>query len=82
MKIERTALSVRPFIGATFAVAIYFGLSSGLLSIGSVEESLSFYAVVAFLAGFSERWAKGVLTGLEAGAPAPHHGSGAAGGSP
>jgi hypothetical protein len=53
----------RPFIGATFGAVIYLAIASGLVVIGGtkVDKTLPFYAVVAFLAGFSERWAKVVL---------------------
>ena len=56
--------SFRPFIGGVFALALYLALSSDLLQVGAIEpdkRSLSFYATVAFLAGFSERWAKILL---------------------
>ena len=71
-KMVRRLGSVRPFIGATFAVAIYFGLESHLFKIGAVKQTLPFFAVVAFLAGFSERWAKVVLGSVaDTDGPAP-----------
>jgi hypothetical protein len=54
----------RPFIGATFGAVLYLAIASDLVSLGALtpkERTLPFYAVVAFLAGFSERWAKVVL---------------------
>jgi hypothetical protein len=54
----------RPFLGAAFGVLMYFAISAGLVSpFGGAPSAAtgSFYAVVAFLAGFSERWAKVVL---------------------
>jgi hypothetical protein len=52
----------RPFIGATFGAVLYLAVASGLVQFGSVDtKGLPFYAVLAFLAGFSERWAKVVL---------------------
>ena len=54
----------RPFIGATFGAVLYLALASDLVQLGALtpkERTLPFYAVVAFLAGFSERWAKVVL---------------------
>ena len=59
--------SFRPFIGATFALALYFGLKSDLFQVGMTEETIYYFAIVAFLAGFSERWAKVLLDG--AGSP-------------
>ena len=58
--------SFRPFIGGIFALALYLALSSDLLQVGAIEpdkRNLSFYATVAFLAGFSERWTRMVLSG-------------------
>jgi len=54
----------RPFIGATFGAVLYLALASDLVQLGALspkERNLPFYAVIAFLAGFSERWAKVVL---------------------
>jgi hypothetical protein len=69
----------RPFVGAAFAFAVFLALRSGLVEIGTVDKTIPFYATVAFLAGFSERWAKVILDGAlgggdakdEAPAPAP-----------
>ena len=67
--------SFRPFIGATFAVALYFVLRSDLLQQGEhVHRTIYFFATVSFLAGFSERWAKVMLgraTGEEEAKPEP-----------
>jgi len=54
----------RPFIGATFGALLYLAVSGGLVDVAAVPDAkrtLAFYAVIAFLAGFSERWAKVVL---------------------
>ena len=53
----------RPFIGAVFGAVVYLGSLSGLVEVGAsvASKSLPFYAFVAFLAGFSERWTKVVL---------------------
>jgi len=52
----------RPFIGATVGALLYLAVSGRLLVVGAVEnKTLAFYAVISFLAGFSERWAKVVL---------------------
>ena len=52
----------RPFIGAIFGLVLYLGVASNLVSLGAVQQkNLAFYAVIGFLAGFSERWAKVIL---------------------
>jgi hypothetical protein len=59
--------SFRPFIGAVFALVLYFALKSNLLQIGNLtgsdkaDTTIYFYATIGFLAGFSERWAKVLL---------------------
>jgi hypothetical protein len=55
----------KPFVGAVFGVATYFLLASGLLQTKPVAKAgdvIYFYGVVAFLAGFSERFT-GVIFG-------------------
>ena len=42
--------SLRPFIGAIFAVAIYFAFASKLIRLGTVPRTIYFYAFVSFLA--------------------------------
>jgi hypothetical protein len=64
-KMVRRLGSLRPFIGATFAVALYFGFASKLIELGSVKQTIYFYAIVSFLAGFSERWARLMLHNAE-----------------
>jgi len=59
---------LRPVLGAAFGLILYFAVTSGLLTIfnipdGDTEELFSFL-VIAFLAGFSERWAQDTLTSL------------------
>jgi hypothetical protein len=61
--------AIRPLLGAVFGIALYAALASGVLELfkvpqGDITKQLLFFMVVAFLAGFSERWAKGVLGGL------------------
>jgi len=70
-KMVRRLGSLRPFIGATFAVAIYFGFASKLFQLGSQPQTIYFYAIVAFLAGFSERWAKVLLDSVGTGGGHP-----------
>jgi hypothetical protein len=51
--------SFRPFIGAVFGIALYFLIQSGILQIRLPESQSSaffVFAVLAFLAGFNERW--------------------------
>lgn len=51
--------SLRPFIGATLALALYLAVRSDLLQLGNVAKpGIYFFATVSFLAGFSERRAK------------------------
>ena len=58
---------LRPFIGATFALALYVAVKSELLQLGNIPKpGIYFFATVSFLAGFSERWAQ-VLLGNVAG---------------
>ena len=56
--------AVRPFVGAAFACALFAVIASGLLPVTLPAESPArdyFFAAVAFLAGFSERWAQDML---------------------
>jgi hypothetical protein len=57
----------KPLVGSVFGVALYFllssGLSSGVLTTDPPNgKRLFFYGIVAFLAGFSERFT-GVIFG-------------------
>lgn len=56
--------SFRPFIGAVFGIAFYFLFQSELLEIKLPESdsrAFFFFGILAFLAGFNERWTKVVL---------------------
>lgn len=57
--------SFRPVIGAVSGLAVYLAFRSGVLTIqpaGQDEDAAQyFFALLAFLAGFSERFAKDVL---------------------
>ncbi|HET7044857.1 MAG TPA: hypothetical protein VFI37_08415 [Gaiellaceae bacterium] len=71
--------ALRPLLGAVFGIALCAALASGLLDLFKVPDQdltqqLYFFLVIAFLAGFSERWTKGILVGIEGGAGAvpPH----------
>jgi len=59
--------SLRPWIGSIFGLLIYFAVTSKFIQIFQVpkDETDAFYfmCVLAFAAGFSERWAQDTLTG-------------------
>lgn len=55
----------RPLIGAIFGVALYFLAKTTLLHLEQGVKTFAFFVVLAFLAGFSERWAQVVLGGAE-----------------
>lgn len=57
--------SFRPFIGAASGLALYLALGAGILKgqVGSVDFFV--VAIAAFLAGFSERFARGALLQTE-----------------
>lgn len=60
----RRVAGFRPFLGAVFALVLYFALLGDLVQLGAENENsepLEYYAVLSFFAGFSERWARGVL---------------------
>jgi hypothetical protein len=63
---------IRPLLGALFGGAIYLLLAGELISITGAPKDqtklLYFYTGIAFLAGFSERWAQDVVTGKRVGA--------------
>lgn len=53
----------RPLIGAVSGIAVYFLLLTPLLPIEEDALTLPLFVVAAFLAGFSERWTRMVLSG-------------------
>jgi hypothetical protein len=53
----------RPLIGAISGVAVYFLVQTPLLSVSDHTRTFQYYAILAFLAGFSERWTQVVLSG-------------------
>src|SRR5262245_25416021 len=53
----------RPLIGSISGIVIYFLVQTPLVPIEQSALTLPFYVVVAFLAGFSERWTRVVLAG-------------------
>ncbi len=63
----------RPLVGAVFGVVIYFVLASGLMygDQQADQRSFPFYAVFAFIGGFSERFVRDTLDGVQGGSTAP-----------
>jgi hypothetical protein len=56
--------SFRPFIGAVFGITLYFLVQSEILRIQPPDDEATaffFFAILAFLAGFNERWTKVML---------------------
>jgi len=67
-KLVRFLGGLRPWLGAMFALALYLALKSSVLELfQNAQKTVYFYATIAFLAGFSERWAKVLLDGVSAG---------------
>jgi hypothetical protein len=52
----------KPFVGAVFGVATYFLLAGGLLPAQTSGNHVYYYGIIAFFAGFSERFT-GVIFG-------------------
>lgn len=56
---------LRPAVGGLFGVALYFAVTSSLLDLFKLptdpKDRLYFLLVIAFVAGFSERWARDAL---------------------
>jgi hypothetical protein len=68
---------LRPLIGGAFGMAITFAFGSGLLHLPIAQhadpnEKRLAFLVLAFVAGFSERWAQDTLTSVLPGAAEPH----------
>jgi hypothetical protein len=59
--------AVRPILGAIFGTTTYFALRSGLIVLtpSGEETEFYFYALLAFLAGFSERFTHVLLGQIE-----------------
>ena len=73
--------ALRPFIGATFAVLLYFAFKGDLLKQvqvpGHDSGEFAFFVTSAFAIGFSERFAKQIVRSAEVGAGgSPGGGSG------
>ena len=60
----------RPFVGAVFGVVIFLALASHLMHIdvgdGAGNRQFAFFVVWAFIAGFSERFVRDTLDGVQA----------------
>jgi hypothetical protein len=61
----RTLGGIRPIVGAAFGAAVYLLLAGHLIDIFSPPsgDKTVFYAGIAFLAGFSERFAQDAIAG-------------------
>jgi hypothetical protein len=59
--------ALRPVLGALSGTVVYVLLQSGLvpLKVPDGAAGTHFYIALAIIAGFSERWARGVLAGTE-----------------
>ena len=59
--------ALRPLLGALSGTVVYVLLQSGLvpLKVPDGASGTHFFIALAILAGFSERWARGVLAGTE-----------------
>lgn len=54
----------RPLIGAVFGVALYVLITAGIVPLDTPEDealAIFFFAGIAFIAGFSERWAQDTI---------------------
>lgn len=65
---------LRPVVGSLFGIAIYVLILAGFLPLsGSPGAELAMAAALGFLAGFSERWAKDVVTNAAGSVPSGTH---------
>ncbi|TML58079.1 MAG: hypothetical protein E6G18_12235 [Actinobacteria bacterium] len=67
--------ALRPVIGGIFGLALYFAVTSSLLDLFKLptdaNQRFYFLLVIAFLAGFSERWARDTLLSFGGASTAP-----------
>ena len=67
--------ALRPVIGGIFGLTLYFAVTSSLLDLFKLptDDKRRFYflLVIAFLAGFSERWARDTLLSIGGASTAP-----------
>jgi hypothetical protein len=57
--------SLRPCIGAIFALVTFCAIKGGIIQVLPNKQTIYVFAVVAFFAGFSERWANVLLGGTQ-----------------
>jgi hypothetical protein len=59
--------ALRPLVGALSGTVVYVLLQSGFipLKVPDGAAGTHFFIAIAIVAGFSERWARGVLAGTE-----------------
>ncbi len=63
-KLEVTLVGAyRPLIGSVSGIVVYFLMKTPLIPLEETALTLPLFVVVAFLAGFSERWTRMVLSG-------------------
>ncbi|MBA2332990.1 MAG: hypothetical protein H0V94_09400 [Actinobacteria bacterium] len=55
--------SYRPLIGSVSGIVVYFLFQTTLVPVEQDSLTLPFFVVVSFLAGFSERWTRMMLSG-------------------
>jgi len=67
----------RPVVGSVSGIVVYFLARTPMLPLDDELLTVPFFVVVAFLAGFSERWAKDVLLGVTKEVPEASAGTGA-----
>jgi hypothetical protein len=53
----------RPLIGTVSGIVVYFLVQTPMLPLDEASLTVPFFVVIAFLAGFSERWTRMVLSG-------------------
>lgn len=53
----------RPLVGSVSGIVVYFIVQTSIVPIDSDALTFPFFVVVAFLAGFSERWTRMILSG-------------------
>jgi hypothetical protein len=63
--------SFRPLVGAVFGVVFYLLVVSKFIPVEIAAEKEHFYASLAFLAGFSERWAQDTIVRSTPISPSP-----------
>lgn len=65
----------RPLIGSVSGIVVYFLVQTPMLPLDEATLDVPFFVVAAFLAGFSERWTRMVLSGAMRTIAAPDEGA-------